>query len=309
MARLWARTVPCPATGKPVPLSPNWWLRRPSSDDEEAVAVRLLAHPAWDQCRFEIVRGPKGRLEERYAPDRGTVRRGNAVSPWTSDPIPGDYIKPCAQEGKMGAQLYAIEVAGNGWREFREPHPAEEEALRRAEEALRHRWGEWLEKGLIPTEEYPPEANDPRPRIYGMDRWYKLFSPRQLLALVTYLEALRELAPQMERELGRERAAAVRTYLALVLDKCADYNSSLASWHAGRLSIRNTFERHDFALAWTFAEMNMALKDRGGFPWALSQVVEAYQGLCQLLAPSPAPLSRGPAAIGGDRLPGQRCRP
>jgi len=298
---LWARTVPCPATGKPVPLSPNWWLRRPSSDDEEAVAVRLLADPAWDQCRFEIVRGPKGRLEERYAPDRGTVRRGNAVSPWTSDPIPGDYIKPCAQEGKMGAQLYAIEVAGNGWREFREPHPAEEEALRRAEEALRHRWGEWLEKGLIPTEEYPPEANDPRPRIYGMDRWYKLFSPRQLLALVTYLEALRELAPQMERELGRERAAAVRTYLALVLDKCADYNSSLASWHAGRLSIRNTFERHDFALAWTFAEMNMALKDRGGFPWALSQVVEAYQGLCQLLAPSrplfPAASPSPPAAV------------
>ena len=25
-AYLWARTVACPATGKPVPLSPNWWL-------------------------------------------------------------------------------------------------------------------------------------------------------------------------------------------------------------------------------------------------------------------------------------------
>jgi adenine-specific DNA methylase len=25
---VWARTVPCPATGKPVPLSPNWWLKR-----------------------------------------------------------------------------------------------------------------------------------------------------------------------------------------------------------------------------------------------------------------------------------------
>ena len=26
-AYLWARTVACPTTGKPVPLSPNWWLR------------------------------------------------------------------------------------------------------------------------------------------------------------------------------------------------------------------------------------------------------------------------------------------
>ena len=25
---VWARTVPCPVTGKPVPLSPNWWLRK-----------------------------------------------------------------------------------------------------------------------------------------------------------------------------------------------------------------------------------------------------------------------------------------
>ena len=27
---LWARTVACPETGKPVPLSPNWWLRKGS---------------------------------------------------------------------------------------------------------------------------------------------------------------------------------------------------------------------------------------------------------------------------------------
>ena len=27
-AYLWARTVACPTTGKPVPLSPNWWLKK-----------------------------------------------------------------------------------------------------------------------------------------------------------------------------------------------------------------------------------------------------------------------------------------
>ncbi len=301
MARLWARTVPCPTTGKPVPLSPNWWLRRPSGDDEEAVAVHLLCRPEWDECRFEIVRGPKGRLAERHAPDRGTVRRGNAVSPWTGDPIPGDYIKRCAREGRMGAQLYAVEVVGDGWREFRIPPPQETEAVRQAEAALRERWDRWLEQGLIPTEEYPPEANDPRPRIYGMDRWYKLFSPRQLLALCTYLEALRELAPEMERALGRERAAAVRTYLALVLDKVANYNSTLCNWHPLRNQIANTFDRHDFAFKWSFAEMNMALKDRGGFAWALDQVVEAYEGLCELLEPSrplfPAAPPRPPARV------------
>jgi len=36
-AYLWARTVACPTTGKPVPLSPNWWL----SQGSNPVAVRL----------------------------------------------------------------------------------------------------------------------------------------------------------------------------------------------------------------------------------------------------------------------------
>jgi len=52
-AYLWARTVACPTTGKPVPLSPNWWLSKGS----KPVAVRLRTDPAWDEPHFEIVAG------------------------------------------------------------------------------------------------------------------------------------------------------------------------------------------------------------------------------------------------------------
>ena len=41
-AYIWARTVACPITGKPVPLSPNWWLLKGS----EPVAARLVAPKA-----------------------------------------------------------------------------------------------------------------------------------------------------------------------------------------------------------------------------------------------------------------------
>ena len=103
MARLWARTVPCPTTGKPVPLSPNWWLRRQTGD---SVAVNLLPCKAeWTECRFEIVHGTQADLESKYAPSRGTIARGSAISPWTGDPVPGDYIKRMAQNGQMGEQL------------------------------------------------------------------------------------------------------------------------------------------------------------------------------------------------------------
>src|SRR5690606_38979965 len=93
-AYLWARTVACPATGKPVPLSPNWWLSKGSTP----VAARLLVDPAWSAPRFEIAAGDA----IDFDPDDGTVSRGSGRSPWTGETIEGDYIKAEAQAGRMG---------------------------------------------------------------------------------------------------------------------------------------------------------------------------------------------------------------
>ena len=281
---IWARTVPCPTTGKPIPLSPNWWLKRAAAD---SVAVRILpCEEDWEECRFEIVRGRQADLEKRYAPSQGTIRRGNAVSPWSGDPVPGDYIKQVAQSGGMGAQLFALCVSPGRGRDYRVPTDEDLSSIGRAQATLAERWDDWLASDLIPTEPFPKDTNDQRPNMYGMDRWYKLFAPRQLLAMLTYLETLRELVPEMERALGKERADAVKAYLGIVLNKCANYNCTLASWHAPRELIRSVFDRHDFSVKWSFAEMNMALKDRGAFPWALGQTVKAYKELCELVAPS-----------------------
>jgi putative DNA methylase len=72
-AYLWARTVACPTTGKPVPLSPNWWLSK-----DPAVAVKLVAEPDMDEPRFEIVRDAAAKAAN---PDEGTVSRGVGRSP------------------------------------------------------------------------------------------------------------------------------------------------------------------------------------------------------------------------------------
>ena len=281
---IWARTVPCPTTGKPVPLSPNWWLMR---DAVDSVAAHMLpCEEDWEECRFEIVRGRQADLEQRYAPSQGTIRGGNAVSPWTGDPVPGDYIKQVAQSGGMGAQLFALCTSPGRGRDYRVPTDEDLSAIGRAQTALAERWDDWLAADLIPMEQFPKDTNDQRPTTYGMDRWHKLFAPRQLLAMLTYLETLRELAPEMERDLGKDRAAAVRTYLAVVLNKCANFNAILASWDASRDKVRSVFDRHDLAMKWSFAEMNMALKDRGAFPWALGQTVKAYKELCELVAPA-----------------------
>ena len=281
LAYIWARTVICPYTGKPIPLAPNWWLQRSGS-------TGLAAQPIFDAkaatARFEIVQvdgiGPEG-----FDPADGTVRRGSGRSPWAADQaVSGDYIKAEAQGGRMGSQLYCVAVkkAWGGF-DFRTPIEADLSAVARAEEELARRLPVWDARGWVPTEPIPTGNKTDEPLRYGMSTWADMFSPRQLLAQCSYVEALRELVPEIEKELPKDRAKAVVTYLGMVLSKAVNYNSYLASWHSGRTVMRGVFDRHDYAFKWTYGEFDAS---RNLFPWALDQVCDAYKGIAKLAAPA-----------------------
>ncbi|GIX27879.1 MAG: hypothetical protein KatS3mg123_1760 [Burkholderiales bacterium] len=77
------------------------------------------------------------------------------------------------------------------------------------------------------------------PRRYGLATSADLFTPRQLTAMVTLSDLVREVRADVRRDalaagLSEAEAgaytAAVATFLALALDRCADYNNSLCRW-------------------------------------------------------------------------------
>lgn len=278
-AYLWARTVACPSTGKPVPLSPNWWLSKGS----DPVAVQLVADSAWDIPQFMVKNGDA----IDFDPNEGTVNRGVGRSPWTGEAIEGDYIKREAQEGRMGQILYAVAVKRTGGFDFRAPTPDDLDAVRRAEIALAENLPRWEAAGLVPREPFPEISNDLRPLIYGMPTWADMFSPRQLLAMLTFLETLEEVGRELRAEMDADRAAALEAYLGTILDKCPNYSSMLASWHASRAVMRSVFDRHDFSFKWTYGEFDAAANL---LPWSVSQVVDAYTGIAELASPGQYPL-------------------
>lgn len=290
-AYIWARTVACPSTGKPVPLSPNWWLR----GGENLAAVRLICEEGSDECRFDIVRG---RAALAAQPERGTVSRGVGVSPWTGDPVDGDYIKAEAQAGRMGQQLYALAIKNAKGSDFRLPNSEDLDAVRRAEEGLAERLPRWEAEGLIPTDLRFIGPAD-RSANYGILRWHKMFSPRQLLALGTYVEVFREVGEGVRGRLSEGLAIAVSTYLGLAVSKCPNYNAFLSSWHAPRAVVRSVFDRHDFGFKWSYAEFDAA---RNLFPWALDQVMDAYAGLAKLADSARSPLFSTGGVPAVDRL-------
>ncbi len=278
-AYLWARTVACPTTGKPVPLSPNWWLSKKGTP----VAVQLLTSPAWDAPQFVIKRGDA----IDFDPNAGTVSRGVGLSPWTGEAIEGDYIKREAQAGRMGQMLYAVAVKRRGGFDFRPPTGDDLEGVHRAEIALAENLPRWEAAGLVPDDPIPEGNKTSEPHRYGMYRWVDMFSPRQLLSMLTFLETLRELSDEIRAQMVADRAAAVETYLGMMLDKCPNYNSLLASWHAPRAVMRSVFDRHDFSFKWTYGEFDAAANL---LPWGVNQVVDAYKGMAELASPSQYPL-------------------
>lgn len=290
VAYVFARTVRCPRTGKQVPLSPNWWLSR----DHGGVAVRLVTERKGrplDEVEFEIVSPVPKNLD----PDRGTVSGGDAVSPWDNLVIDGDYIKAEAQAGRLGSQLYAASVKTGKSRGFRAPTATDASSLAAAEAHLKAALSQWLSEGVIPDEAIPEPSNYERGhKLYGVYHWRDMFSPRQLLVHGAFVEEFQKLIAEVRAELPTDHANAVLGLLGMMQGKALNWNAESSSWDVSRQKVRSVFEKHNFSFKWTFAEFDGA---RALYPWCLDQLVDAYEGISQLLSPDSEGMFKGPSTV------------
>ena len=290
---LLARTVTCPYCDGLVPLSPNWRL----APDGTGVRLRpdCAAGPGTPGriCTFEIVASAK----EQFP---GTVARGAGHCPYgdCGRVIDGDEIKAQAQAGRMGEQLFAVvykrrqpgKILKSGkrgrdkWvRGYRAPRP-EDDNDADIRTKLAEKLSEWEALDIVPSETYGHMYCD-RSKIYGVNSWRDLFSPRQLLCHGTSVEVFREMldADRAEGRLDDVRQAAYG-YLALSLDKLRDYNSRMTHWHVGREVVAGTFDRHDFSFKWSYVEMAPLVVGLG-YDWAIKQTAKCIKELINLIHP------------------------
>jgi len=266
---IWVRSVRCPKCGLDAPLTPNWWLNR-----EGKVCFRAKPGDG-NTPEYEIIKAGKNGFD----PDERSVAGGVGTCIRCKSVIPEDYIKQEAQAGRMGHQMAAVgyKISGKSGRQFRLPTEEDLKAYEAAKEELARRWDEWERKGLIPTEDIPNGLKTAEPLRFGIRRWCDFFNPRQLLVHLTTLE---EILNYDYTKLPEEKQKALRVYLALILDKCLDYNSLQSRLDSTRSYVKNTFDEHNFAFIWSYGEMDGAGQL---FRWGVDQIVDAYRGMAKLL--------------------------
>ena len=231
---IWARTIPCqnPACGAEIPLMRQFWLAK---KDNKKVA--LYPYVEGREVKFKIVGDGYEKMPAEFKPERGTVKGAIATCLVCGSTVDANTTRKLFQQGKAGERMVAV-VLHHPKKEgkfYRVANERDVEIFRQAEEylaekveELRKKWG--IEP--VPDEPLPPRGTlGFRIQPYGMNTWGDLFNSRQKLALITFVDKVREAYRRMVEEgYDKEYAKAVVTYLTLGISRLADYNSTLCVW-------------------------------------------------------------------------------
>ena len=275
IAWLWVRTVTCPnpACRHTTPLVRSWDVSKKRGKE-------------W---HVEPVCGADGSLSFEVEPGKsvqeGTVNRKGAVCLHCGEPIKFDYIREESREGRMGASLMAVVAEATKGRAYVAPS----EVQIRAADVSRPKG---YPQGKLAY--YPGHLNT---NVYGLDEFWKLFTPRQLTALTTFSALVKEAQGQAREDAVAAGMAddgvgladggtgataygeAVGLYLALVVDKMTAFHSTVCSWNTIRETINQTFMRQSIPMTWDYVEPNPFSTSSGSLNSFVMQECESIANL------------------------------
>jgi adenine-specific DNA methylase len=264
-AYIYAWAVRCPHCGRETPLVGDWRL-----DSKKGVYLAYETDPEKGEVKYSIKRGK--------APE-GNVSRGNAICLFCTQRISNEHIVADVSENEREHML-AVYLGGG---EFAVADERQKEAPSRAREHLMSNIRELSR--YIPTEAM---GLDIRSHKY-LQNWHRLYNPRQLLVLASLA---REVRRKVEDLMGdTEYAAAVGTYLSLLIAKHADRNSRGTRWDNSRLIIANTLSMRGISMMWNHAETNPFIKGSGSLVSMMSDVLKGLEFALSALNPRPTLVS------------------
>lgn len=275
---IWARTVKSPNpeyNDVDIPLVRSFVI---SNTRKGVVWVEPVVDSENRSYSFAVRMGGKPELEN-------TVSKKGAICVMSRTSVSLDYVRSEAKAGRMGKRLMAIVLEGDDGRLYVSPSAEIESAVDVS-----------LKPQNVPKAKIDHWAGCTNCVVYGLDDFSKLFSDRQLMALTTFSDLVKDVRDDIVRD-AREYglkdgehlavggtgaiayAEAVSIYLAFVVDKCSDYWSTMCTWHNTGEKIGHTFGRQAIPMSWDYAEANPFSESSGNWLAMVNWVVEVVENL------------------------------
>jgi putative DNA methylase len=268
IAWLWARTVKSPNpvfSHVDVPLASTFVL---STKEGKQSYVKPVVDG--DTYRFTV---RVGEPDEDAKSGTKLSRGANFRCLMSDAPIEPKHIYAEANAGRMGARLMTIVAEGARGRVYLAPTAEHEFIARQAAP-------EWKPEVAMP--------DNPRwfsPPLYGLKTFGDLFTLRQLVALTTFSDLVRDAIARCRHDAiaagmtddgvsldggGRGAMAyaeAMGVYLSFAVNRSADFWSSLCVWanQPKNELVAHMFGRQAIPMAWDFAEASPFSSSGGNF--------------------------------------------
>jgi len=273
VAYLWTRTVKCPnpACGADVPLVRQTWLCKKA---KKYVALRVIPNHVTMRVEFEVVEASSEK-DLGFDPAAGSSR-GNSTCRHCGTTVGVNIVKTEGMAGRICQQLMAIVCTTVGKQGKTYLAGSQYERYVPDGIEIKKRLEKLCEETKLTVPEEPIEKKDTlnfKVPLYGMLQFKDLFTSRQLLALMTFVKWVRLAHDEMMQQgYECEFAKAIATYLGIMCDRIADYNSSITHWHNTGEKMSNTFSRQALPMVWDFAEINPLGNASGALDWILNFV-------------------------------------
>jgi len=261
VAYLWARTVKCKNCRATLPLLKTRWLCK---KDKKRVLLAMELDTKKSGVVFFIeanVPAKGGNAAQKREHDKrlgaGTMSRSGAKCPCCGTIMTMEDIRLEGKAGRLAAIMTVVVVDGPNGKEYRLPTEHEIQQAEAAQEALAEVFAQ-IPFGM--PEEPTPKGGSGASRAfsvdsYGFDQWKKLFTPRQLLALGTFVKWTREARKEQDGYSADWREA-LGAYSTCIISRTADYMTQLCVWENGAEEVKHLFMRWALPIIWDFAEAN-----------------------------------------------------
>ena len=276
IAWIWCRSVKCPnpACGVETPLTSKFWLSNKRG-------TKAWVEPMVKNNKIEfIVKTGNG-----HAPE-GTVNRRGAKCICCETPITFEYIRSEGKLKRLGKRLIGIVAEGSRGRYYLSPDKVHETIA------------DIPVPNDIPDTSLPEQALSFRVQLYGMTKHSDLFTNRQITALTTFSDLIRnrifhkvykdalnsglsddDIGTNKNTVNAKAYAVAISTYLAFIVDQLANHQSLLCSWNSTNSQMRSVFARQALPMIWDFAESNPFCDSSGSFNSLFERMVKGFSAI------------------------------